>query len=147
MYRKILVPTDGSRLSDHAVKEAARLAQALNAKLVLFHALPSTQQPIYSEGGSAMLVSAQRARKAAASRARRILAAAAKKAEAAGVPASRDYATGVSPHDAIVAAAQKHHCDLIVMASHGRRGLSRYLLGSETQAVLPRARVPVLVVR
>jgi nucleotide-binding universal stress UspA family protein len=147
MYRKILVPTDGSRLSDRAVKEAARLAQILNAKLVLFHALPNVQQPIYSEGGSAMLLSAQRARKAAVSRARRILATAAKKAEAAGVPTSRDYATGFSPHDAIVAAAQKHHCDLIVMASHGRRGLSRYLLGSETQAVLPRAKVPVLVVR
>lgn len=147
MYKKILVPTDGSRLSDRAVKEAMLLAQALDAKLVLFHALPPTQQPIYSEGSSAMLGSRQRARKAAGSRARRMLAAAAKKVEAAGVAASRDYAVSTSPHDGIVAAAQKHHCDLIVMASHGRRGLSRVLLGSETQAVVSRARVPVLVVR
>lgn len=147
MYRKILVPTDGSRLSERAVKEATLLAKAVNAKLVLFHALPRTPQPIYAEGSSAMLVSRQRARRADASRARRLLAAAGKNVEAAGVSASRDYATSASPHDAIVAAAQKHHCDLIVMASHGRRGLSRFLLGSETQAVVSRARVPVLVVR
>jgi nucleotide-binding universal stress UspA family protein len=147
MYRKILVPTDGSRLSDRAVREAARLAQVVNAKLVLFHALPEMRQPIYSEGSSTVLASRQRVRKAAASRARRILAAAAKKAAAVGLSASKDYAAGSSPHDAIVAAAQKHRCDLIVMASHGRRGLSKFLLGSETQAVLPRVRVPVLVVR
>ena len=147
MYRKILVPTDGSRLSDRAVKEASLLAQSIGAKLVLFHALPDVQQPIYSEGSSTLLVSRQRTRKAAASRARRVLTAAAKKARAAGVSASKEYAAGVSPHDTIVAAAQKHRCDLIVMASHGRRGLSRFLLGSETQAVLSRARVPVLVVR
>ena len=148
MYRKILVPTDGSRLSDRAVKEATLLAQAMDAKLVLFHALPDVhQQPIYSEGSSALLVSRRRVRKAAASRARGILTAAAKKAQAAGVSASRKYAAAASPHDAIVTAAQKHRCDLIVIASHGRRGLSRFLLGSETQAVLSRARVPVLVVR
>jgi nucleotide-binding universal stress UspA family protein len=147
MYRKILVPTDGSRLSDRAVKEATRLAQVLNAKLVLFHALQEMRQPIYSEGSSTVLASRQRVRKAAASRARKILAAAAKKAESLGLSATKDYAAGASPHDAIVAAAQRHHCDLIVMASHGRRGLSKFLLGSETQAVLPRARVPVLVVR
>jgi nucleotide-binding universal stress UspA family protein len=147
MYKKILVPTDGSRLSDRAVKEATLLAQALDAKLVLFHAFPPTQQPIYSEGSSAMLVSRQRSRKAAASRARRLLSAAAKKVEAAGVAVSKDYAACASPHDGIVAAAQKHRCDLIVMASHARRGLARFLLGSETQAVVSRARVPVLVVR
>lgn len=147
MYKKILVPTDGSRLSDRAVKEATGLAQALHAKLILFHAFESIQQPIYSEGSSALLVSRQRARKTAASRARRLLSAAAKKTEAAGVPVSKDYAACTSPHDGIVAAAQKHRCDLIVMASHGRRGLSRVLLGSETQAVVSRARVPVLVVR
>ena len=146
MYKKILVPTDGSRLSDRAVKEATLLAQALEAKLVLFHAFPPTQQLIYSEGSSAMLVSRQRLRKAAASRARRVLSAATKKV-AAGVPVSKDYAACASPHDGIVAAAQKHRCDLIVMASHARRGLSRFLLGSETQAVVSRARVPVLVVR
>ena len=147
MYRKILDPTDGSRLSDRAVKEAARLAQIVSAKLVLFHALPEMHRPLYSEGSSAGLVSRPRARKAAASRARKILANAARMAEAMGVSASKDYASGASPHDAIVAAAQKHRCDLIVMASHGRRGLSKFLLGSETQAVLPRVRVPVLVVR
>jgi len=149
MYRKILVSTDGSRLSDRAVKEATLLAKAVDAKLVLFHVLPPVRQPIYSEGSSALIGigSRSKARKAAAAQARRVLAAAGKKAEAAGVAATKDYAVSASPHDGIVAAAQKHRCDLIVMASHGRRGLSRFLLGSETQAVLSRARVPVLVVR
>ncbi len=147
MYRKILVPTDGSRLSDRAVKEATLLAQALQAKLVLFHAFPAAPQPIYTEGGSSRLMSRAHAHKLAVARARRILSAAAKKAEVAGVATSRDYAACASPHDGIVAAAQKNRCDLIVMASHGRRGLSRIFLGSETQAVVARARVPVLVVR
>ena len=146
MYKKILVPTDGSRLSDRAVKEATLLAQALDAKLVLFHAFSSIQQPIYSEGSSALLVSRQRSRKAAASRARRVLSAAAKKV-AASVPVSKDYADCASPHDGIVAAAQKHRCDLIVMASHGRRGISALLLGSETAKVLTHSTIPVLVYR
>ncbi len=90
MYRKILVPTDGSRLSDRAVKEATLLAKALGAKLVLFHAFPSTQVPIYAEGGSAALVPRRRARRIAAARAGRVLAAAGKKAEAAGVATSRE---------------------------------------------------------
>jgi nucleotide-binding universal stress UspA family protein len=147
MYRRILVPTDGSRLSDRAVKEATLLAKAADAKLLLLHVLPPLTQPIYSEGSSAIMGSRSKARKAAAARARRLLAAAGKAPEAAGVAASNHYAVSASPHDGIVAAAQKLRCDLIVMASHGRHGLSRFLLGSETQAVLSRARVPVLVVR
>ena len=67
--------------------------------------------------------------------------------KAAKVPVSKAWAISGSPHDAIVDIAKRRRCDLIVMASHGRKGLSRLLLGSETQAVLSRVSVPVLVVR
>jgi nucleotide-binding universal stress UspA family protein len=85
--------------------------------------------------------------KVSARRAGRILAAAERKAGAAKVPVSRAWAISGTPHDAIVQIARKRRCDLIVMASHGRSGLSRFLLGSETQAVLSQVKVPVLVVR
>ena len=147
MYRNILVPTDGSRLSDKAVKEALMLAKAGGGKLVLFHVVQPYQTPVYVEGISLPNPPKEKAAKISASTARRVLAAAGRKAEAAGVPASKEWAISVSTHEAIVAIARKRKCDLIVMASHGRSGLSRLLLGSVAQAVLSRASVPVLVVR
>ena len=147
MYRNILVPTDGSRLSDKAIREALVLAKAGGAKLILFHVVQPYQAPVYVEGISLPNLPRQKAAKALAGKARRVLAAAGKKVESAGVPASTEWAISVSPHEAIVAIARKRKCDLIVMASHGRSGLSRLLLGSETQAVLSHVNVPVLVVR
>lgn len=147
MYENILVPTDGSRLSDKAVREAVMLAKAGNAKLLLFHVVAPYQMPVYSEGVTMPPVPRERATKSSARRATRILAAAGKRAQSAGVPVRKAWAISGSPHDAIVEIAKKRKCDLIVMASHGRRGLSRLLLGSETQAVLSRVNVPVLVVR
>ena len=147
MYRNILVPTDGSRLSDKAIREAVMLAKAGGAKLVLFHAVPPYQMPVYVEGMALPNLPRQKAARASANKARRVLAAAGKKVQAVGVSVSKAWAISVSPHEAIVAVARKRRCDLIVMASHGRRGLSRLLLGSETQAVLSRVNVPVLVVR
>jgi nucleotide-binding universal stress UspA family protein len=85
--------------------------------------------------------------KAAARRAGRILAAAEKKARAAKVPAAKAWAISGSPHYAIAEIAGRRRCDLIVMGSHGRTGLSRLLLGSETQGVLAKVKIPVLVVR
>jgi nucleotide-binding universal stress UspA family protein len=82
-----------------------------------------------------------------ARKAGRVLAAAEKRVKAAKVPVSRAWAISGSARDAIVEIARKRRCDLIVMGSHGRRGLSRLFLGSETQAVLSRVSVPVLVVR
>ena len=147
MYRNILVPTDGSRLSDKAIREAVMLAKAGGAKLVLFHSVQPFQTPVYIEGMSVPNLPRQKAARASANKARRVLTAAGRKVQVAGVFVSKEWAISVSPHEAIVAVAQKRKCDLIVMASHGRRGLSRLLLGSETQAVLSRVNVPVLVVR
>ena len=147
MYRNILVPIDGSRLSDKAVKEAAMLAQAGDAKLLLFHVVAPYQMPVYAEGMNIPSLPRASAAKKSARRAGRILASAEKRARAAKVPASRAWAISGTPHDAIVEIARKRRCDLIVMASHGRTGLSKFLLGSETQAVLAMVKVPVLVVR
>jgi nucleotide-binding universal stress UspA family protein len=147
MYENILVPTDGSRLSDKAVREAVMLAKAGKAKLLLFHVVAPYQMPVYSEGMTMPAVSRENAARSSARRASRILGAAAKRVQAAKVPVSKAWAISGTPHDAIVEIAKKRRCDLIVMASHGRRGLSRLLLGSETQAVLSRVGVPVLVVR
>ena len=147
MYANILVPVDGSRLSDKAVKEAAMLAKAGGGKLLLFHVVAPYQMPVYAEGMTMPTMPKERFAKMSARRAGRVLAAAEKKAKAAKVPSSRAWAISGAPHDAIVDIARRRRCNLIVMASHGRRGLSRLLLGSETQAVLSRVSVPVLVVR
>jgi nucleotide-binding universal stress UspA family protein len=147
MYANILVPIDGSRLSDKAVKEAAMLAKAGNGKLLLFHVVAPYQMPVYAEGMTIPSLPRAAAAKASARKAGRILAAAERKALAAKVPVSKGWAISGAPHDAIVEMARKRRCDLIVMASHGRTGLSKFLLGSETQAVLTQVKVPVLVVR
>lgn len=147
MYENILVPTDGSRLSDKAVREAVMLAKAGKGKLLLFHVVAPYQMPVYAEGMTMPTVSREKSARTSARTAGRILAAAAKRAQSAKVPVSKAWAISGAPHDAIVEIARKRKCDLIVMASHGRRGLSRLLLGSETQAVLSRVGVPVLVVR
>lgn len=147
MYANILVPVDGSRLSDKAVKEAAMLAKAGNGKLLLFHVVAPYQMPVYAEGMTMPSIPKERFAKISARKAGRVLAGAEKRAKVAKVPASRAWAISGSPHDAIIDIVRRRRCDLIVMASHGRRGLSRLLLGSETQAVLSRVSVPVLVVR
>src|SRR5262245_15367169 len=147
MYANILVPTDGSRLSDKAIREAVMLAEAGGGRLLLFHVVAPYQMAVYAEGMTIPSLPRERAAQASARRARRILRAAEKKARATKVPVSKAWAISGAPHDAIVEMARRRRCDLIVMASHGRRGLSRLLLGSETQAVLSRVNVPVLVVR
>ena len=147
MYANILVPVDGSRLSDKAVKEAAMLAKAGGGKLLLFHVVAPYQMPVYAEGMTIPSLPKERFAKISARKAGRVLISAEKKVKAAKVPVSRAWAISGSAHDAIVDIARRRKCDLIVMASHGRRGLSRLLLGSETQAVLSRVSVPVLVVR
>jgi len=147
MYRNILVPTDGSRWSDRAIKEAAMLAKAGGGKLILFHTVSPYPMPIYTEGMTVPYFPRDKAMKDARRKANKALAAAEKKARSAGVPVAREYAVSAYPHEAIVATAQKRKCDLIVMTSHGRTGLSRFLLGSVAQAVLGRSKVPVLVVR
>ena len=144
MYKHILVPVDGSKLSLKAVKTAASMAALTKAKVTLFYAAPDFGGVYYSESPLlAAHYTAASFRETVAKHAQKLLDQAAKHA---AMPVETRHVISEFPYDAIVRAAAKHKCDLIVMASHGRRGVQGFLLGSETQKVLTHTKVPVLVV-
>ena len=147
MYARILVATDGSELSQQAVASAIDLAAACKAELVALQVV--SPYPIsYLEGGIAIDgAEIQRIEALWADAARANVDAIVQTALAKGVKAQGITSRSDVVSNAVIAAAKKHACDLIVMASHGRRGLSRLLLGSETQQVLTHASTAVLVVR
>jgi nucleotide-binding universal stress UspA family protein len=147
MYRNILVATDGSRLSAKAITHAIALARALGAKLTGFYASPDYPLPAYADGVMYEPVSPQEYAAMCKKEADRILSAVGAKAKAAGIRFTAVQAVATAPWEAILAAARKEKCDAIVMASHGRRGVSALLLGSETQKVLTHSKLPVIVVR
>lgn len=148
MYKRIFLPTDGSKLSSKAIKAGIALARSLNASVTVFHAYPAFRQ-IADEGYLLPATEEIRVRyeEEARKHTEKILAAAAKLAEKAGVPCGRVAVCSDRVYEEIITAAKKKKCDLIVMASHGRRGLSSLLLGSETAKVLTHSTIPVLVVR
>jgi len=145
MFKHILIPTDGSELSLLAVERGVQVALAFGAKVTGFHAIPAFHTFTYH----ADMLEATRAEYVASAKqsALKILQALRDIAERAGVECDTQAATSDHPHEAIVHAAQACGCDLIVMASHGRRGLQGFLLGSETQKVLTHSKLPVLVLR
>jgi len=147
MYKKILVATDGSPLSKKAVRSAIGLAGSVGAELVALYVVPN--YPVsYFEGG--VTISTQdiaRTEKQWAEQGQAIVDAVSSTAAGAGVKAKGVIARSNLVAEAILAAAKRHKCDLIVMASHGHRGLKRILLGSETQHVLTHSSIPVLVLR
>lgn len=148
MYRHILVPTDGSKLSAKAIRTAAGLARVCEAKLTGIYVIAPYAPPVYSEGSVfGMPVSRRVFQEAAEKIAKKALAVVEIEAETAGVESSTVYVTGEQPWQAIIQAARSRKCDAIVMASHGRRGLAGVLLGSETVKVLTHSKVPVLVCR
>jgi nucleotide-binding universal stress UspA family protein len=147
MYKQILVATDGSKLSQKAVTHAIALAQALGAKLTVFYASPDYPLPAYADGVVYEPVSKKEYAALANQEAMKILAAIAEKAEAGGLECATVHTIAPAPWEAILAAAKKAKADAIVMASHGRRGVSALLLGSETQKVLTHSKIPVIVVR
>ena len=147
MYAHLLVPTDGSKLSDKAVAHAIALAQALHAKISFFYASPDYPLPAYADGVIYEPISKKEYNRLAGKEADQVLDRATTKASAAGLDCARVHEIASSPWEAILKAAKKSKCDAIVMASHGRSGLSALLLGSETQKVLTHSKLPVLVVR
>jgi nucleotide-binding universal stress UspA family protein len=147
MYKNMLVATDGSKLSDKAVTHAIELAQVLKSKLTAFYAAPDYPLPAYADGVVYEPVSRKEYTKLAAEDAQKILDAVSGRAAVAGLECKTAYSIAAAPWEAILAAAKKHKCDAIVMASHGRRGVSAMLLGSETQKVLTHSKLPVIVVR
>ena len=146
-YQRILVTTDGSPLSEKAVNHAIDLAASMNAELFVLKVLPC--YPQYYFEGSIALPTAEIARieKHWAEEGEAIVEAAKKLAEARGIKASTILVRADVISNAIIETAKARGVDLIVMASHGRKGVERLLLGSETQQVLVHASIPVLVLR
>ena len=148
MYKHILVSTDGSKLSLKAIKAAASLAGSLGARLTGVYVMPEYVPPIYGEAAMYIPEASPRHFKEAVDKeAAAALAVVAKQAAAAGVRSTGLKVTNAQPWSAIISTARSKKCDLIVMASHGRRGLAGLLLGSETTKVLTHSKFPVLVCR
>lgn len=145
MYTRILIPTDGSTLSEEAIRQGVAFAKSINAKLTVltvspkFHTLAVdpyvvTDTPDTYEEHCAV-------------RAKRYLAFAEETANAAGVPCRGVHVIADHPYQAIIDTAKAEGADLIFMASHGRKGVSALVLGSETTKVLTHSNIPTLVCR
>ncbi|HEY4069769.1 MAG TPA: universal stress protein [Burkholderiaceae bacterium] len=144
MYTRILVPTDGSDITAKAVDAAIALAKSLGARLYTI----SAKEPFpYSAISEMQPTPPQEFFDAQERIAGQRVQAVAKLAEAAGVTCQTKTVEALHPWEAIIDHAKHMECDLIVMASHGRRGVSALLLGSETQKLLTHTKIPVLVVR
>ncbi|MGE5523927.1 MAG: universal stress protein [Rhodospirillaceae bacterium] len=147
MFKNILVPTDGSALSRKAAQQAARLAKSLGARITAFHVAPQYRYNIYADYISPDFESPKDYAERVKNVAERHLDAIVKIAQKAGVRCDTAYATSDFPADAILKAAKKHRCDAIAMATHGRSGIAKVLLGSETTKVLTHGKLPVLVLK
>lgn len=147
MFKHFLVPTDGSQLSLNAVQHAVSLAKEVGAKITFFFSKPDYPVAFYGEGALIDPTTPEKFAEIADRQAKEILVQAEQMAKAAGVSFASASEVSDIPYEAIIQAAEKAGCDLIFMASHGRRGISGLLLGSETQKVLTHSKIPVLVYR
>ena len=147
MYKRILVATDGSTLSDKAVQSGIELAALTGATVVALKVVPRYPRSYFDGGLPVDTAEIKRIEKqwtdAAQEQVNKVKARGAKEdVSVKAVIAKSDLIA-----EAVIAAAKKNKCDLIVMASHGRKGIKRLLLGSETQHVLTHSHIPVLVLR
>ena len=148
MYKHILLPTDGSKLSAKAVKQAVQFAKSAGAKVTALHVSPP-YRTLMDDGFvlSAVATLKKRFEEESIKRSNLLLERVKSGAQAAGIDCDCVSVIGDLPYDAIIKQARKAKCDLIMMASHGRKGLASILLGSETAKVLAHSTIPVLVVR
>lgn len=147
MFKHFLVPTDGSQLSSRAAMHAVALAKEVGAKITFFFAKPDYPVAFYGEGALIDPTTPERFAEIADRQGRDVLAKVEDLASKAGVEFRSVSEVSDMPYEAIIRMAETSGCDLIFMASHGRRGLTGLLLGSETQKVLTHSRIPVLVYR
>ena len=144
MYKHILIPTDGSDLSKKAIKQGAAFAKSLRAKVTVVTVTPT----FYAVADEPLMFTAiEEYRKDSAARAKKLLDVARSAAKAAGIMFEGVHAVNDQPYAAIISTARRKGCDLIYMASHGRKGISALILGSETNKVLTHSKIPVLVCR
>lgn len=147
MFKHILVPTDGSKLSQDTVRSAVSFARDAGARITAFYAKPEYPVTYYGEGALIDPTTPEQFSELAEQQAQQNLGFVEKLCQESGVHCSKLTLTSDVPYEAIIEAATQSECDLIFMASHGRRGLSSLLLGSETNKVLAHSKIPVLVYR
>lgn len=147
MFKHILLPTDGSKLSERAVRIGIDLAKKSRSRVTAIHVVPEFKLMV--DEGITMMIPALKKRfeDEGRARAQKMLDKIARRAHARGVRCATLCVASDLPYQQIIATARKKKCDLILMASHGRRGLSSLLLGSETAKVLLHSKRPVLIVR
>jgi len=145
MYKHLLIATDGSEVSDKGVAHGLALAKALGAKITAVTVSEPWTNFLTGEVGATFPVDEYE--RAAESNASAILAAVAKRAEAGSISCEKRYIKDQYPAEGILEAAEEGGCDLIVMASHGRTGVQRLLLGSQANKVVTHSKVPVLICR
>ena len=146
MYKTILLPTDGSALSQIAIDNGLKFAKAVGAKVIGFYVMLERQVESF-EDYAPVSVKAPKLDDVARQEADQHLKVITDKARAAGVPCETRVLRHESPHQAIILIAMQSGCDLIVMASHGKKGITGELVGSETARVITNCKIPVLVYR
>jgi nucleotide-binding universal stress UspA family protein len=147
MFNRILVPTDGSPLSEKAVDTAVEFARANRSEIVALSVAEPYIFPLMAEGSGQIPVDTEAYEERVLALAQQYVGHVAKLAQAGNVVCKTTVAVSTLPYEEIVQAAAKYGCDVIFMASHGRKGLNRLFLGSETQKVLAHSTIPVLVLR
>ena len=145
MYKHILIPSDGSELSEKAVKQGLALAKSIGAKVTAI----TVSETFHTFSVDPVMVSdtPEQYQRDCEARAEKYLSVAKNAAKAAGVQYDGMHVMHDHPYEAIIKAAKDKGCDLIFMASHGRKGMSALALGSETVKVLTHSRIPTLVCR
>jgi nucleotide-binding universal stress UspA family protein len=147
MFKHILVPTDGSQLSQDTSRRAISFAKEAGARITAFYAKPEFPVTYYGEGALIDSTTPEQFAELAEQQAQDVLGFVEKLCQEAGVECNKLTLTSDVPYEAIIDAADQSACDLIFMASHGRRGFGGLLLGSETNKVLTHTKIPVLVYR
>jgi nucleotide-binding universal stress UspA family protein len=148
MYKNILIATDGSEMGSHAVDHGLELAKALKAPVTIVTVTERwSALDMANEVRQGNPYPTQQYEAMEADLAKHILDNAAAKAKAAGVPCALVHVRDMTAAEGVIETAEKKHSDLIVIGSHGRRGLERLLLGSQAYEVISRCKVPALIVR
>ena len=147
MFKHILIPTDGSDLSKKAIKQGIAFAKKMKARITTLHVVPEFRVIADESFVSLTPAAKRRFEEESRQKAEKMLGAVVAQAKAQGVRCTAVAEANDLPYQQIIATAKSKKCDLIMMASHGRRGLASVLLGSETAKVLTHSTIPVLVVR
>ena len=145
MFKHILLPTDGSNLSQVAIQKGVQFAKSMKAKITGISVMPEQKYYLYQT--DIIVQVKEETIKHHKLQAHRNLSVIEKAAQDAGVPCETLCEISDHPYETIIKIAEKRGCDLIMMASHGRKGIGALLLGSETQKVLTHSKIPVLVFR